>query len=188
MKKIILAFSILLFNGCASSLPSAQPDLLPPMAAEDSSAPEGEVVPDPSVKWLDCGMLRHLDPDECERRANEAIAQMLAEEIISTYDLGRCPELPGPLVDSCQQVIAASGIQGPLSLAERKQLDQALLAASCQDLPAGNGARQYCQSQSQASPSAPSAYNPALEARNLDECQSLDTPQLQSQCRSRFGS
>lgn len=76
---------------------------------------------------LDCGSLKlGKDKDQCEMMVNDFIGNMLEQEILLTFDISRCDELPADIAENCKNTITESGVKGPVGEEELMVLNEIL--------------------------------------------------------------
>src|SRR5690606_3310111 len=111
-----LLLSALLFSACQDSVSEPQVDLTLPL----------DELP---VKTIDCEDLNtEFYRLACQEQVNRVAGQILAEEVMKTFDLSRCSELSYDSMENCKTQLQASGVQGPISLEQAEVLNQALQA------------------------------------------------------------
>lgn len=68
---------------------------------------------------LKCSKLKvAMNRDSCEQQVNNLIGSMMESEILESFDMKRCKDLPSDLSGRCEEQLADSGIQGPVSADE----------------------------------------------------------------------
>lgn len=69
---------------------------------------------------MSCDLLKNQDDRlGCLLQINEMIGGMLESEILSSFDINRCEDLPVEVAESCKMVIIDSGVTGPVSREEQ---------------------------------------------------------------------
>jgi hypothetical protein len=181
----------------------AQPAEQPPIPAD---IPETTQVPESrfgtNLKCSDLEVTEHRQ--DCDQQVNDLIGNMLESEIINTFDLKRCKDLPDDIALTCEVQLADTGVQGPISnkelatyreavrgtLPDPDELGEALPVpeydiSKCSRLTT-SGYKAYCEAQ----------VNARIEQNKLDEiiqsgdsnrCSELAGEDNITQCKLFFG-
>ena len=155
---------------------------------------------------MKCTQLTSLERrQECEMQVNDVIGSMLESEIIATFDVGRCRQLPEGVAEDCEQRLAETGVQGPVSDAERVIYDEAIRPSypameegdadvvpqpvytkeKCAELSTP-GYRAYCERVIDERIDR-SKLDEILTSEDVNRCSELSNVALQEECQMFFG-
>lgn len=74
---------------------------------------------------MKCDVLKDVQRQkECEMQINDMIGSMLESEIVASYDVDRCKELPADVATRCQERLNEIGVKGPVSAEEISLFDE----------------------------------------------------------------
>ena len=177
----LLVVSTLLLVACGN--PPTKVETTPPVNVKKTEE-----------KAVTCEMLKEEQSRQgCLQAINNAIADILKNEITRFYDLGRCAELPSFQAEDCKKTIEATGIKGPITKAEATALETATrfnpekpddLTPCAQFTTAGLKA--YCEKQLQNSIEQEKLAK-AMEGKDSAKCDELKNDDEKRICKARFG-
>jgi len=192
MKKFILILSgLFVLSACQQTDSLSEVDF-------DASA--GEL----SEKPILCSQVQNPDlRTQCEQRISTVAGQILTQEVMMTFDLERCGELPHEKVESCKTQLQASHVQGPIALSESEALSQALQKIprentegmspeeaaevamvydpqTCENLSAEKGLKAYCEGEIEKRIEM-EQLKIMLRSNQLD-CESFQVVQVRQEC------
>lgn len=201
-KNIIALFSFLFLSGC-SVFPGQKPadvsDQAPAVVTDEAQQAE-------QIRPLSCDMLRDSAmKDNCKNEVNQTIAQALQAEISHTFDAARCAELAGYDEGRCKQAIEATGVVGPVTLADYDALKEALRPSRAETLDEGEAPftetttsgvarcdsvatplKQYCQNEMNKQIQEDLLFE-IIASKNSNRCSELTVQELKDQCEQEFG-
>jgi len=154
---------------------------------------------------LKCSQLvSDLARKECEVQMNDVVGSMLEREIVSTFDINRCKELPGEVGESCQSRLADTGVKGPVSaeelalfaeitrgefpMAEEGQepaLYPVYKKERCAELKA-TGYQAYCEKMI-AERMERNLFDEIIQSEKSSRCDELKSERMMNDCKSFFG-
>jgi hypothetical protein len=224
-KLFILSFAVVILTACSDMQPISSEEIVDDMGTQemidmetdmemegdDGEPVEGSVLElDESslVKDFSCDSLEDsVEVENCRNEINYLIAQMLQEEIVSAYDLNRCDELDGVMIDNCRLLIEETGIKGPISKEDRQLLQEAMQRVytevqgeddnevrseegyydinKCDALSASNGLQAYCKGRVQERIDNEKVWEIVLNG-TVEDCSQLSDTARQM-CEFEFG-
>lgn len=124
----VALLSLLTLSACATSLPQNAPkDTVTIEQTAVIQDAESTVMLSRYGTGMNCELLKAEGAvDACKSQMNEMIGNMFESEIMSSFDVDRCKELPGDLGVSCQSRLEESGVKGPVSKAEADKFQEIL--------------------------------------------------------------
>ncbi|RLA00112.1 MAG: hypothetical protein DRQ47_09975 [Gammaproteobacteria bacterium] len=122
----MLVLALLILAACTNPLAKETP-----VKVVNSPVATQPAVPEVSDSILNsnmqCDMLKNSENRQnCETQINDMIGMILQEEITSSFDLKRCKELPSDIAERCESRLTESGVQGPVSDADKVIFNEAM--------------------------------------------------------------
>lgn len=215
LNKLILPLFVASFvlAGCASNEPMApnnapgaqQPS--PQQGQQAQSAPSNTGAPVSNVpvsrfgKEMKCDVLKAKDAQQnCEMQINDMIGGMLESEIISSYDIGRCSELPAGVAKSCQDRLSATGVKGPVPDEEIAMFNDIMRgtpnkdpknpgitydSTKCAQLKTP-GYKEFCEARL-SERADQQKLNQIIQSKDKKGCDTLTTQTMKDDCKRFFG-
>lgn len=141
--------------------------------------------------------------EECEMQMNDVVGNMLEREIVATFDIGRCKELPGEAGESCKTRLSETGVTGPVS-DEEIALFQEIAGgifpevkegeeppryptynkARCAELKA-SGYQAYCEKKITERMER-NLFDEIIQSEQSSRCEELTDEQMKNDCKNIF--
>lgn len=188
IKLLFALLCVLILSACSN--PIGQTDKQPEVVIQE----QGKIY---SCNDLQSDKLRV----ECENQMNIIVIDVLYSEILNTFDIARCAELPESLENDCIDSIKISGITGPISDEEVEIFQKATSLGkifpvaegeegqdkplTCTDLKT-SGYKEYCEkvlTQNKQS----EMLTEIIIAANPSRCDELTDVNLKRECKAIFG-
>ena len=157
-------------------------------------------------KNMKCSNLKNAEKQKmCEMQINDVVGAMLEAEIIESFDVGRCDELPADVAQNCKNRLTETGVQGPVSASERELFseimrgkypemnegDSEILSyptydkSKCAELHS-SGYRAYCEKKI-AEREARNQLEEVIQAGDVNRCDEFSDDDLKRECKMFFG-
>lgn len=209
LKKLFLPVLVtpFLLLGCAGKAPQAQNNVAPnqqPAVQEQEQVPaeEGRAVPTSRYGAnMKCSQLKEVTKQqECEVSVNDIIGDMLESEIMSTFDIDRCKELPDEIAKDCQDRLSVTGVKGPVSAEELAKFSEITRgtpsenpeqpevvydSTRCAELSAA-GYKEYCEQKVNEHADREKMAQ-IMRAEDKTGCDKLTTETAKNDCKRFFG-
>jgi len=166
-----------------------------------------EVVQD-QERTYSCGDLKNeTSKQNCFENVKNIALEELNNEIVRTFDMKRCVELPQDMADSCVNMIKESGVTGPVSDEEITALREAMNLvykttqgpegeviaeeegyydiAKCASLIAP-GLKEYCEKRLNMQMEQEKMFQ-IVESGEVAKCDELKEESLKKSCKSELG-
>jgi len=128
--------ALLILAACTNPLAKEAPEKVmdSDVATQSASVEEAALPEMPESRYgsgLKCSLLKSADKrQDCEIQVNEMIGMMLESEIVGSFDVKRCKELPSEVAERCENRLAEAGVQGPVSDEELEMFREAIRGTS----------------------------------------------------------
>jgi len=223
MKRLIpISLVTLVLVSACNMLPAQQPAQQPqttqpaetaetmPTGVDAQDTPlviEGEIDPNVSRYGtnLNCEMLKDENSrTTCEVQINDMIGSLLETEIVTTFDIARCDELPAQVAAVCTEQITETGVKGPVSTDEMNlfaeitagtfpEPDESGIFAlypiydsgRCSELKT-EGLKEYCVKQI-AMAENQLELDKIFQSGDVEGCDTLTDEALKTNCQAFFG-
>lgn len=147
-----------------------------------------EVVEPAYGSKMECGRLKtEKGRQGCELQVNEMIGHMLRQEIVNTFDVGRCSELPDEVAKSCKKSLTETGVQGPVPAEEMamfEDISRGRSGVQCADLKTP-GYKAYCDREMNER-SQRNLFNEIVISEDSGRCSELSDASFREQCSTYF--
>lgn len=191
----LVIFSAFILAACAGSREQ-------PMAMTEGSP--GTISPED----VECSDLQSANARlNCTVQVKEVVASAVAAEIIDTFDINRCDELPPSYAENCQRLLSETGVIGPVSREER-ELFSGIMSGNAPESPEEGGVpatflspeydsdqcaqlkatgyREYCEKRIQERISQ-NQLDEIIQSGDPDRCSELSERESRFHCQEFFG-
>lgn len=206
----LLVLALLILAACTNPLAKKTSEVQVDTGVTAQPTGVGEIIT-PEVSGsrfgsdMKCSMLKNAENRQaCESQINDMIGMMLESEIIDSFDVNRCKELPVGFAADCEMQLADTSVKGPVSDAELAMFREAVRGTLPEQGEEGEipsfpvydktkcaqlktpGYKEYCEKQVTARIEQ-EELDQIVQSGDINRCNELKTEDIIINCKEFFG-